>query len=95
MERVFGAEFVACEAPIEVDPGDRTLSEPELDLIALKRSSDPFRLTTPPSSELAPASGSAGSLANAPHVGVTGVPRSESAMRYAPAPNPTIGAAPA
>jgi Uma2 family endonuclease len=53
MERVFGAEFVACEAPIEVDPGDRTLSEPELDLIALKRSSDPFRLTTPPSSELA------------------------------------------
>jgi Uma2 family endonuclease len=53
MERVFGAEFVACEAPIEVDPGDQPLSEPEPDLIALKRSSDPFRLTTPPGAELA------------------------------------------
>ncbi len=53
MERVFGAEFVACEAPIEVDPGDQLLSEPEPDLIALKQSSDPFTLTTPPPSEVA------------------------------------------
>jgi Uma2 family endonuclease len=53
MERVFGAEFVACEAPIEVDPGDQPLSEPEPDLIALKQSSDPFSLTTPPASDLA------------------------------------------
>jgi Uma2 family endonuclease len=53
MERVFGAEFVACEAPIEVDPGDQPLSEPEPDLIALKQSSDPFTLTTPPPSEVA------------------------------------------
>ncbi len=53
MERVFGAEFVACEAPVEVDPGDQPLSEPEPDLVALKRSSDPFSLTTPLASELA------------------------------------------
>jgi Uma2 family endonuclease len=53
MERVFGAEFVACEAPVEVAPGDQSLSEPEPDLIALKRSADPFSLRTPISSDLA------------------------------------------
>ncbi len=44
---------MACEAPIEVDLDDRSLNEPEPDLIALKRSSDPFTLTTPPPSEFA------------------------------------------
>lgn len=48
MERVFGAEFVSCEAPIEVATADQLHSEPEPDLIALKRSSDPFTLTTLP-----------------------------------------------
>ncbi len=53
MERVFGAEFVGCEAPIEVAPHDQSLSEPEPDLIALNRSSDPFTLQTPPPSSVA------------------------------------------
>jgi len=53
MEQVFGAEFVACEAPVEVAPGDQSLSEPEPDLIALKRSADPFSLTTPVASDIA------------------------------------------
>lgn len=53
LERVFGAEFVACEAPIEVAPADQPLSEPEPDLIALKRTSNPFSLTTPLPSDLA------------------------------------------
>jgi Uma2 family endonuclease len=53
MERVFGAEFVMCEAPIEVAPSDQQLSEPEPDLVALKREADPFGLTTPPAGELA------------------------------------------
>ncbi len=53
MERVFGAEFVACEAPIEVAPGDQSHSEPEPDLIALQRSSDPFTLNTPQPSSVA------------------------------------------
>ena len=53
MERVFGAEFVACEAPIEVAPSDQPSSEPEADLVALKSSSDPFKLTTPLPSDLA------------------------------------------
>jgi hypothetical protein len=53
MERVFGAEFVACKAPIEVGPADQPLSDPEPDLIALKRSSDQFTSTTPLLSDLA------------------------------------------
>jgi len=53
MERVFGAEFVAWEAPIEVGSSDQSLSEPEPDLVALKPDADPFSLTTPIPSELA------------------------------------------
>ncbi len=53
MELVFGAEFVACEAPVEVAPNDQSGSEPEPDLIALKRSADPFTLATPLPSDLA------------------------------------------
>jgi len=53
MERTFGPEHVACEAPIEVAPDDQSLSEPEPDLIALNSSADPFTLTTPLPSEVA------------------------------------------
>jgi Uma2 family endonuclease len=53
MERIFGAEFVACEAPIEVALADQAGNEPEPDLIALKPSADPFSLSTPLPSHLA------------------------------------------
>jgi len=53
MERVFGGEFVACEAPVEVAPGDQAASEPEPDLVALKPSANPFSLSTPLPSDVA------------------------------------------
>ena len=53
MQRVFGAEYVACEAPVEVAPDDQPVSEPEPDLVALKQFADPFTLTTPLPSDLA------------------------------------------
>jgi Uma2 family endonuclease len=53
LERIFGPEFVACETPIDVAPGDQPLNEPEPDLIVLNPSVDPFSLSAPVPSDIA------------------------------------------
>jgi Uma2 family endonuclease len=52
MQQIFGGRFVVAESPIDVAPEDNPTSEPQPDLIALKRDLTTFRSTNPKPSDL-------------------------------------------